>query len=423
MFQQKSPEFARRASDPKEKRQEEKSVKDRLHHLLIEMVDVRAMMRLDEGVVRKELRTAIENLFLSHPDLIRYREKDRLTQELVDEMVGFGPLEELLRDTTISDILINGPRQVYVERNGQMEETSVTFSDNEELVRIIQRIANRVGRRIDESSPSVDARLPDGSRFNAVIYPIALDGALVSIRRFTSHALTPQQFVEGGGMSEEMMVFLQAAVRTRLNMVIAGGTGSGKTTLLNMLSSFVSPKERIVTIEDSAELRLRQPHVARMETRSENSEGKGRVTARDLVRNALRMRPDRIIVGECRGDEVFDMLQAMNTGHDGSLTTIHANSAEDAIGRLEMLLGLAQENLPMWYIRQQVAASIDVIIHVKRLASGKRKVTQIGQVVKDGDQIHLQPLFVCKFPDDGGSPFFESSDIPFELVSKMNSRC
>lgn len=423
MFQQTHSDQVRARADEKSSRRDDKVIKEKFHRWLIEMVDVRAMLQLDEAVVRRELRAAIETLFLSHPELVRHGEKDRLAQELVDEMVGFGPLESLLRDSSITDILINGPQHVYVERGGQLEETSVRFSDNEQLVRIVQRIAGRVGRRIDESSPTVDARLPDGSRFHAVISPIALDGALVSVRRFASHAITAQQFVSTGGMSEEMMAFLQAAIHARLNMVIAGGTGSGKTTLLNMLSGFISPKERIVTIEDAAELRLQQPHVARMETRCENLEGKGLVSTRDLVRNSLRMRPDRIIVGECRGEEVFDMLQAMNTGHDGSLTTIHANSAEDTISRLEMLLGLAQDNLPMWYIRQQIASSIDLVVHVKRLANGKRKVTQIGQVVKDGDAIRLKPMFVCRFSEDGEEPTFERREIPSDLVTKMNSRC
>ena len=420
MFQQVQTEVTSRGgTTPPPRLHEDKSIKEKLHRLLIEMVDVRAMLKLDEKVVCRELRTAIDKLFMSHPELARHREKDRLAQELVDEMVGFGPLESLLRDTTISDILVNGPKHVYIERYGQIEETTVQFSDGDQLLRIIQRIASRVGRRIDESSPTVDARLPDGSRFHAVISPIALDGSLVSIRRFTSHAITPQQFVDGGGMSEEMMAFLQTAVQTRLNMVIAGGTGSGKTTLLNLLSGFISPQERIVTIEDAAELRLRQPHIARMETRCENSEGKGRLSTRDLIRNALRMRPDRIIVGECRGEEVFDMLQAMNTGHDGSLTTIHANSAEDAISRLEMLLGLAQGNLPMWYIRKQIACSIDLVVHVKRLSSGKRKVTQIGHVVKEGDNVATKPIFSCRFNDDETKPSFERFEIPVELKKKM----
>lgn len=423
MFQQTHSSPLKTRADERPSRQDDKVIKEKFHRWLIEMVDVRAMLKLDEAVVRRELRAAIETLFLSHPELVRHGEKDRLAQELIDEMVGFGPLEELLRDNAITDILINGPKHVYVERGGQLEEAPVRFADNEQLVRIVQRIAGRVGRRIDESSPTVDARLPDGSRFHAVISPIALDGALVSVRRFASHAITAEQFVSSGGMSEEMMAFLQAAIHARLNMVIAGGTGSGKTTLLNMLSGYISPKERIVTIEDAAELRLRQPHVARMETRCENIEGKGLVSTRDLVRNALRMRPDRIIVGECRGEEVFDMLQAMNTGHDGSLTTIHANSAEDTISRLEMLLGLAQDNLPMWYIRQQIASSIDLVVHVKRLASGRRTVTQIGQVIKEGDAVKLKPMFVCRFPEGGGEPTFERRAISSDLVSKMNSRC
>lgn len=422
MFQNVQAESPNRSSDSHVKANEDKTIKERLHRLLIEMVDVRAMLKLDENIVRRELRTAIETLFMSHSDLVRHREKDRLAQELIDEMVGFGPLESLLRDTTVSDILVNGPKNVYVERYGQMEETPIQFNDNDQLVRIIQRIANRVGRRIDESSPAVDARLPDGSRFHAVISPIALDGALVSIRRFTSHAITPEQFVAGGGMSEDMMSFLKAAVRARLNMVIAGGTGSGKTTLLNLLSSFISPRERIVTIEDAAELRLRQPHIARMETRCENSEGKGLLSTRDLIRNALRMRPDRIIVGECRGEEVFDMLQAMNTGHNGSLTTLHANSAEDAISRLEMLLGLAQGNLPMWYIRKQIACSIDLVVHVRRAGNGRRTVTQIGQVVRDGEAVATKPLYVCRRSQDGSEPTFERAEIPEDLAGKMSLR-
>ncbi len=423
MFQQTHSEVVKARPSERSTRRDDKVIKEKFHRWLIEMVDVRAMLQLDEAVVRRELRTAIDKLFLSHPELVRHGEKDRLAQELIDEMVGFGPLEALLRDNSITDILINGPQHVYVERDGRLEETSVRFADNEQLVRIVQRIAGRVGRRIDESSPTVDARLPDGSRFHAVISPIALDGALVSVRRFASHAITAQEFVRSGGMSDEMMAFLQAAVHARLNMVIAGGTGSGKTTLLNMLSGYISPRERIVTIEDAAELRLQQPHVARMETRCENLEGKGLVSTRDLVRNALRMRPDRIIVGECRGEEVSDMLQAMNTGHDGSLTTIHANSAEDTISRLEMLLGLAQDNLPMWYIRQQIASSIDLVVHVKRLANGKRKVTQIGQVIKQGEAVKLKPMFACKFSEDGSEPTFERREIPADLVSKMNSRC
>lgn len=419
MFQQTRSETTSRTADPLIRQDEDKSIKERLHRLLIEMVDVRAMLKLSDRVVRRELRSAIDTLFMSQPDLARHREKERLAQELIDEMVGFGPLESLLRDATISDILVNGPNHVYVERYGKIEETAVQFSDDAQLLRIIQRIAGRVGRRIDESSPTVDARLPDGSRFHAVISPIALDGALVSIRRFNSQSISPQEFVSGGGMSAEMMTFLQRAVETKLNMVIAGGTGSGKTTLLNLLSGFISPRERIVTIEDAAELRLRQPHIARMETRCENSEGKGLLSTRDLLRNALRMRPDRIIVGECRGEEVFDMLQAMNTGHDGSLTTIHANSAEDAISRLEMLLGLAQDNLPMWYIRKQIACSIDIVVHVRRLSNGKRKVTQIAHVVKEGESIATKPVFAYRTEADGAGPEFELIEIPKDLTRKM----
>jgi len=360
-------------------------IKAKFHQLLVNSVDVKAMNQLDEKTVRRELKGAIDELFLTHTDLLRHREKDRLAQELVDEMVGFGPLEILLRDPTISDILINGPNEVHIERHGRLEKSEVRFSGPEQLLRVIQRIAGRVGRRIDESSPMVDARLPDGSRFNAVIAPLALDGALVSIRRSVTHEMQPEDFVAAGAITSDMLQFLQGAIAARLNVIVAGGTGSGKTTLLNMLSGFISPRERIVTIEDAAELRLRQPHVARMETRVANIEGKGCVTTRDLVRNALRMRPDRVIVGECRGEEAFDMLQAMNTGHDGSLTTIHANTATDAIGRLEMLLGMAQSELPMWYINRQIGAALDLVIHVARLSGGVRKVTEICEVCESRD--------------------------------------
>jgi len=417
MFQTRS-EAVVNGSGPK---QTDRAVKDKFHRLLLEMIDVQAILQMDEAVVRRELRTAIENLFLSHPELLRYHQKDRLTQELIDEMLGFGPLEPLLRDDSISDILINGPQNVFVERQGCLERTAVEFSDNDQLVRVVQRIANRAGRRVDESSPTVDARLPDGSRFNAVIPPVALDGALVSIRRFVTQSVEPHHLVANGVLTQEMLDFLEIAICSRLNMVISGGTGSGKTTLLNLLSSFIPDTERVVTIEDAAELRLRQSHVARMETRCANSEGKGQLSTRDLVRNALRMRPDRIIIGECRGEEVFDMLQAMNTGHEGSLTTIHSNCAADAISRLEMLMAMAQGNLPVWQIQRQIASSVDIIAHVKRLASGQRRVAEIGQVCYEQERIVVKPLFTFVSDPTAESPggSFRKNRLPQELVSKM----
>ncbi len=302
-----------------------------------------------------------------------------------------------MHDPTISDILINGPKCVYVERRGKLERAPVQFRDLDHLVGIVQRIAGRVGRRIDESSPMVDARLPDGSRLNAVIKPLALDGALVSIRRFPSKPMTTGELLQRRAAAPEMLDLLAACVRARLNIMISGGTGSGKTTLLNVLSSFILSTERIATIEDAAELQLQQPHVARMETRPPNLEGGGAVSSRDLLRNALRMRPDRIIVGECRGAEAFDMLQAMNTGHDGGMTTIHANETRDALSRLEMLIGMAAPELPMWFIHRQISSAIHIIVQVARLADGSRKITQISEVTgMNGNTINMHDLFLFK---------------------------
>ncbi|HUE13795.1 MAG TPA: CpaF family protein [Planctomycetaceae bacterium] len=322
-------------------------------------------------------------------------ERERLINEIIDEILGLGPIDPLLRDPTISDILINGPRTVYVERRGRLERTNVAFHDEQHLLEIVQRIASRVGRRLDESSPMVDARLPDGSRVNAVIRPLALDGALVSIRRFSTHPLLASDLIARKSATPDMMEFLAACVRSRLNILISGGTGSGKTTFLNMLSGYIADDERIATIEDAAELQLQQPHVARMETRPPNLEGKGEVATRDLVKNALRMRPDRIIIGECRGSEAFDMLQAMTTGHDGSLTTIHANSTRDAISRLEMLVGMAGFDLPIWFIHRQIASAIDIVVQCARLTGGARKVIQISEVTgAEGEVINMHDLFL-----------------------------
>jgi pilus assembly protein CpaF len=305
-----------------------------------------------------------------------------------------------LRDPTISDILINGPNTVYVERRGRLEQSGVSFHDEQHLVEIVQRIAGRMGRRLDESSPMVDARLQDGSRVNAVIRPLALDGALVSIRRFSSHPLLAGDLIRRQTAPPEIIDFLAACVKARLNVMVSGGTGAGKTTLLNLLSGYIPHDERVATIEDAAELRLQQPHVARMETRTANLEGKGEVTTRDLLRNSLRMRPDRIIVGECRGNEAFDMLQAMNTGHDGSLTTIHANDTRDAISRLEMLVGMAGYDLPIWFIHRQIASAIQIVVQLARLTGGNRKIVQVSEITGvQGEVINMHDIF--KFEQTG----------------------
>jgi pilus assembly protein CpaF len=298
---------------------------------------------------------------------------------------------------SITDILINGPKTVYIERQGRLQRTEIVFNDNRHLLQIVQRIVGRVGRRVDETSPMVDARLPDGSRVNAIVPPLALDGALVSIRRFGARPLLTQDLLEKQSVTPEMLEFLSACVRARVNMIISGGTGSGKTTLLNALSAYIPPDERVATIEDAAELRLQQPHVARMETRPANIEGRGEVTTRDLVRNALRMRPDRIIVGECRGPEALDMLQAMNTGHDGSMTTIHANDTRDALQRLEMMVGMAGFDLPMWIIRRHASSAIQIVVQVARLRGGARKVVKISEITgMEGEVISMHDVFGFK---------------------------
>jgi pilus assembly protein CpaF len=372
-------------------------LKESLHEQLVSGVDFSVLRSVDPDVLREELRRGATQLCAANSDLLSQAERGRLIEELVDETLGLGPLEPLMHDPTVSDILINGPACVYVERRGQLELTTVKFRSLEHLIEIVQRIASRVGRRIDESSPMVDARLPDGSRLNAVFRPLALEGALVSIRRFSARPFTADDLVARDAATPQMLEFLAACVRARMNIVISGGTGSGKSTLLNTLSGFIPSNERIATIEDAAELRLQQPHIARMETRPPNLEGKGEVTSRDLLKNALRMRPDRIIVGECRGAEAFDMLQAMNTGHDGGMSTIHANDARDALTRLEMLIGMAAPELPMWFIHRQIASAIHIVVQVARLPSGERKITQIAEVTgMHGETINMHDLFLFR---------------------------
>lgn len=371
--------------------------KRELHQKLIAGMDLSALGRLNEDELRREFRDAAEELCRKSSDLLNQKERERLINEVLDETFGLGPLETLMRDPTISDIMINGPKTIYIERKGRLERSEIKFNDDKHLLQIVQRIAGRVGRRVDETTPMVDARMSDGSRFNAIIPPLALDGSLVSIRRFGSRPLLAQDLVEKGALTQDMVSFLSGCIKARLNVVVSGGTGSGKTTLLNALSSFIPEDERVATIEDAAELRLQQPHVVRMETRPANIEGHGEVTTRDLVKNALRMRPDRIIIGECRGGETLDMLQAMNTGHDGSMTTVHANDTRDAIGRMEMMVGMAGFDLPIWIIRRQIASAVHVIVQAARLSGGLRKIIKISEITgMEGDVVSMQDIYGFK---------------------------
>src|SRR5215203_5230217 len=334
-------------------------LKRKIHNKLVDKLDLNRVGELQGDVLRREIRLVVEHLCDTEETFLNRAERERLIEEVLDETFGLGPLEFLLKDHTISDILINGPKNIYVERRGKMEKTNVEFRDNAHLLQIIDRIVSKVGRRVDEVCPMVDARLTDGSRVNAIIPPLALDGAAVSIRRFGSSPLKLEDLLNYKALTPEMVMLLEGAMKARLNIIISGGTGSGKTTLLNTLSSFISNHERIVTLEDAAELQLQQDHVARLETRPANIEGKGAITATDLVRNALRMRPERIIIGECRGPETLDMLQAMNTGHEGSMTTLHANTPRDALARLETMIAMGGIELPIKALRQQVASAVD----------------------------------------------------------------
>ncbi len=366
-----------------------------IHRELLERINLEAISALPSERVRQEVRPSVAKLVNEQKTPLSLVEKDRLIEEVLDEVFGLGPLEPLLRDNTVSDILVTTPRLVYVERAGKLQRTDIEFKDNAHLQRIIERVVSRVGRRIDESSPMVDARLPDGSRVNAVIPPLAVDGPLLSIRRFSRDPLKPSDLVKKLSLTEGMLEFVQGCVRARLNIIISGGTGAGKTTFLNVLSGFIPEDERIVTIEDAAELQLRQAHVARLETRPANLEGKGAIAQRHLLINALRMRPDRIVVGEVRGEEALDMLQAMNTGHDGSLTTIHANSPRDAISRLEVMIGMTSSNLSVRSIRQQVASAVDIFVQISRMSDGTRRVTHLTECVgMEGEQVTTQDIFL-----------------------------
>jgi pilus assembly protein CpaF len=390
----KDPGWVQRLTGRQAFAPEYQDLKFTLHRKLLERINLEALSSLAADRIRFEIRTAVARLIEEEKAPLSMSEKDRIIDEVLNEVFGLGPLEPLLQDPSISDILVTTPKLVYVERSGKLVLTPVQFKDDAHLLRIIEKIVSRVGRRIDESSPMVDARLPDGSRVNAVIPPVAVDGALLSIRRFRTDSVQAENLLQYRSLTEPMLEFLKACVAARLNVIIAGGTGAGKTTLLNILSGFIPEDERIVTIEDAAELQLRQVHVARMETRPPNMEGQGAIPIRQLVINSLRMRPDRIIVGECRAGETLDMLQAMNTGHDGSLTTVHANTPRDALGRLEVMIGMAASNMSLRSMRQQISSAVDLFIQCSRLSDGTRRVTFITEVVgMEGELITTQDIF------------------------------
>lgn len=369
-------------------------LKARLHRSIITRLDLTKLNTLAPDRVRSEVSRLVEELLIAENTALSIIERDRLVSEVHNELFGLGPLEPLLADTTISDILVNSYSNIYIERRGKLEKTAISFKDDEHLMRVIERIVSTVGRRIDEAQPMVDARLTDGSRVNAIIPPLSIDGPVLSIRRFGADPLKMAALIENGALTREIAMLFEMCVKARLNIIISGGTGAGKTTLLNALSAYIPADERIVTIEDSAELQLQQPHVVRLETRPPNIEGKGEVTQRDLVRNALRMRPDRIVVGEVRGGEAIDMLQAMNTGHDGSLTTIHANTPRDTLARLETMIQMTGMRLSDRAMRQQIASAVNVVIQVARLTDGTRRIMSISEITgMEGETVAMQEIF------------------------------
>ncbi|CAN0626898.1 pilus assembly protein CpaF [Burkholderia multivorans] len=401
MSLQRAPTFSSRADQGGAAgsmvREAYQKLRREIHAAVLERVELERLSRLPQDQVRQEIATLISRILDEEKLPANDIERRQLAIDVYDEMFGFGPLEALLRDPGVSDILVNTYKQIYVERHGQLELTDVTFYDDAHLMKVIEKIVSRVGRRIDESSPMVDARLPDGSRVNAIIPPSAIDGPLMSIRRFAVNPLKMDDLVRYQSLTPPMAELLDALARAKVNVLVSGGTGSGKTTLLNILSCFIPPNERIVTIEDAAELQLQQPHVLRLETRPPNIEGKGEITQRTLVRNALRMRPDRIILGEVRGAEALDMLNAMNTGHEGSLATIHANTPRDALTRLENMISIAGLSLPPKTMRQQIASAISVVVQAARLTDGKRKIVSISELTgMEGDIINMQEIFTFK---------------------------
>ena len=383
------------APRPQAPRREYVELKANVHKKLLNRLNLEALAQADRNRAENEIRTLVVQLVNEEGTPISLGERDTLFNELIDEVFGLGPLEPLLRDPSISDILVNTHKHVFVERQGRLDRVATTFQDDRHLMRVIDRIVSAVGRRVDDSSPMVDARLPDGSRVNAIIPPLAVDGPLLSIRRFPAERLRAEDLVTLKALTKPMLEFLAHCVKARMNALISGGTGAGKTTLLNVLSGFIGDRERIVTIEDAAELQLHQEHVARLETRPPNVEGKGAIRQRQLVVNALRMRPDRIVVGEVRSEEALDMLQAMNTGHDGSLTTVHANTPRDALSRIETMIAMGSTNLPEKAMRQQIASAIQLVVQQTRLSDGTRKVTSVSEITgMEGDVITMQEIYV-----------------------------
>src|SRR5580700_7457816 len=397
-----------------------------IHGKLVDKLDLSRVSDLAGDTLRREIRLVVERLCDTENPLLNRMERERLIDEVLDETFGFGPLEVLLKDPTISDILVNGPKNCYVERRGKLEKVEMLFRDNDHLLQIIDRIVSKVGRRVDETSPMVDARLPDGSRVNAIIPPLALDGPTMSIRRFGANPLKLEDLLNYKAFTPEMAMLMEACIKARLNIIISGGTGCGKTTLLNTLSSFIPQDERVITIEDAAELQLQQDHVVRLETRPANIEGKGAINTRDLVRNALRMRPERIIIGECRGGESLDMLQAMNTGHAGSMTTLHANTPRDAQARLETMIMMSGMELPIKAMRQQISSAVDLIIQTNRLQGGPRKLTSITEVMNmEQDMIIMQDIFRYKQLgiDQNGRCYgqFEATGVRPSFVNRLEA--
>ena len=389
------------------------AAKAQIQPLVLEHMDVAAAAEMPRAAFEAQLTGWVKELLAETKIQLNFTEQRELVESLIADMLGLGPLEPLIADETVSDIMVNGPKQVYVERRGKLELTDVTFRDDAHLMNICTKIVTRIGRRIDESRPLVDARLPDGSRVNIIIPPLAIDGASISIRKFSKKTITLDTMAQSGSISPAMATLLKIAARCRLNILISGGTGSGKTTLLNALSRMIDSTERTVTIEDAAELQLQQPHVVRLETRTANLEGTGEITMRDLLKNALRMRPDRIIIGECRGEEALDMLQAMNTGHDGSMSTIHANNPREALTRLENMIGMAGINLPSKAMRTQIASAVHLICQVNRMRDGGRRVTSITEVVgMEGDIITTQDLFTFQFQGEGADGKLRGAFLP-----------
>ncbi len=430
--QQKSPSTVQRKERTVEKveltREEKRKLRltelrKIMHRRLLENLNLGAIETASDADLKREIAAITADGLQEQGTVLSKDERAALNQELFDEVTGLGPLEMLLKDDTINDILINGCKNIFIERAGILEKSFVEFSDENHLRRVIDKIVSAVGRRIDESTPYVDARLQDGSRFNAMVPPIAVDGALVSIRKFKKEKLSVDKLVSGGAFSEEMAAYMQAAVSSRLNILVSGGTGSGKTTTLNALSSFIDNNERIATIEDTAELQLQQDHIARMESRPPNVEGRGEVSQRDLLRNALRMRPDRIIVGETRGDEVIDMLQAMNTGHDGSMTTIHANSSRDSITRIENMIAMTGVEMPLRAMRAQIASAINIVVQIKRLQDGSRRMVSIAEITGlEGDVVAMQEIFVYQIKGTNSKGKIEGQFVPTGLRSTFSDR-